>query len=99
MDIITLPGILTVYSSNSDAINSYLSGSSNYNFNDFFGIGITAFIILVLLAITLWLCAVVLLVKSWDRIPTWVKVLGTLGVLPVPIPGLPIAYNYSCIGY
>ena len=40
-------------------------------------------LIIILLAIVLWIVAIVLLFKYWNVIPSWAKVLGLLGVLPV----------------
>ena len=34
-------------------------------------------------AIALWVVAIVLLVKYWAILPSWAKVVGLLGVLPV----------------
>ena len=49
-----------------------------------YSIGI--FIIGFLISLALWIWAVVILVKYWNQLPNWAKVLGIIGVLPV-IPG------------
>jgi hypothetical protein len=46
-------------------------------------------LIMIVFGIVLWVYALVILIKYWDVLPTWAKVLGIVGVLPL-IPFGPI---------
>ena len=36
-----------------------------------------------LITITIWIFAVVILVRYWKELPSWAQVLGVIGVLPI----------------
>jgi polyferredoxin len=47
------------------------------------GLALGLIIFLVILAVVLWIWALVVLVKYWAVLPQWAKVLGILGVIPI----------------
>jgi hypothetical protein len=46
------------------------------------GMALSVFIAILVLAFITWVVAIVLLVKNWNSLPDWAKVLGVLGVIP-----------------
>ena len=52
--------------------------------------GVLSLVLLILLAVVVvWFVALYLLIKNWNRIPVWAKVIGIIGLIP-QIPGGPI---------
>ena len=50
------------------------------------GVSIGIFLLLLLVSIAIWIWAIVVLIKYWNQLPDWAKVLGVLGVIPaVPL--------------
>ena len=50
------------------------------------GLSIGFFLLLLAVSIGIWIWAIVALIKYWDRLPDWAKVLGVLGLIPaVPL--------------
>jgi hypothetical protein len=70
------------------------NGNNNVNsrpLNNDGATGATAAIfgVVLLFALVLWIWAIVMLVKYWEVLPEWAKVVGILGVLPI-VPVGPI---------
>ena len=81
------------YGENKDLSQAYIkkepienNGSTNPTI---LGLTLGVFVVIFLIAIVLWIIALVLLVNNWNKLPSWAQVVGVLGVLPV-IPGGPI---------
>ena len=91
--------LMNAYNDNKHIINAYIKNQSieGYNMRDaqpadaaaggaILGMTVGIFFLFFIISLALWIWAVILLVKNWNVIPDWAKVLGVLGVLPV-IPG------------
>jgi len=89
----SLYNYLVEYKNNKDLIKAYLSNQHIENYtsgdNTILGFSIGIFLLLLLITFAIWIWAVVILVKYWNKLPDWAKVLGLIGVLPV-LPGGPI---------
>lgn len=81
------------YNKNKVVIDAYIRGEQIENFstdiNDIAGTEIILIFILFYTYLALWVWACVALYKNWDKISTFAKVLGLIGLLPI-IPGGPI---------
>ena len=93
--------LLLAYENNKDLIKAYLSNKPIENYTDtnkvesdkavavvgnILGFTIGIFIFIFVISLITWIWAVVILVKYWSQLPSWAKVLGIIGVLPI-IPG------------
>jgi len=82
---------------NKHVIEAYLKGISMEGYNDglteegtkIMGYGIAVFLLILLCAISIWIWAIVVLVKFWKVLPDWARIIGVLALLPM-IPGGPI---------
>ena len=54
------------------------------------GIGTTAFVVILVLNILLWIWALKSLIKYKNEIPTWALIIGILGLIGFIIPGGPL---------
>jgi hypothetical protein len=81
------------YNKNKVVIDAYILGEQIENFStdlhDITGREIILIFIMFYTYLALWVLACVALYKNWDKISTFGKVLGIIGLLPV-IPGGPI---------
>ena len=73
-----------------DRENFSISKSDKNNGGAVAGGLVIVFVVLFLLALALWLCAVIFLAKYWRKLPSWAQIIGILGVLPI-IPLGPVA--------
>ena len=96
--MISLYNCIKAYQENKSLINAYLKKESIENFNGdgdnsggtkILGFEIGFFLLILAISIGLWIWAIVALVKYWKFLPSWAKVLGIIGVLPI-LPGGPI---------
>lgn len=66
-------------------IDAYMSGKlvehKDYEDKKINGLTVGLFIFIMLLAIVLWVWALVILIVRWDRLETWAKVLGLVFLL------------------
>lgn len=82
----SLPNMLFAYKNNKEIIHAYLKGDviegyTNKNDNKVLGMGIAAFLGLLVLGLILWVWALYILVKYWDELEDWAKILGILSLL------------------
>lgn len=47
------------------------------------GLALGLFLLLFVVVIGLWIWAIVVLIRYWKVMPTWAKVIGFLGIIPV----------------
>lgn len=47
------------------------------------GMALGLFLLLFVFLIAIWIWAIIVLIKYWKVIPTWAKVIGFLGVVPI----------------
>ncbi len=90
------------YKENKPLIDAYIKRQSVENYNGdggdgidptitttdgtILGVSIGIFLLLLLVSIAIWIWAIVVLIKYWNQLPDWAKVLGVLGVIPaVPL--------------
>jgi hypothetical protein len=85
------------YKENKPLIDAYIKRQSVENYNgdgidptttdgSILGLSIGFFLLLLLVSIGIWIWAIVVLIKYWNQLPDWAKVLGVLGVIPaVPL--------------
>lgn len=75
------------YQENQDLIHAHIRGDADTMQNTtILNMGIGAFFALFLLVIIMWIAALYLLIKHWNSIPDWAKVVGVLSfVMGVPI--------------
>ncbi len=88
--------LMNAYNDNKHIINAYLKNQSIEGYDSdtknaaaggaILGMTVGIFFIFFIISLALWIWAVILLVRNWNVIPDWAKVLGVIGVLPV-IPG------------
>ena len=98
----SLYDFLVEYQNNEADLQAYLHGKTIENYNGsgsgdkYFGLEIGVFIAIFLIAIVIWIWAIVVLIKYWKMLPDWAKVVGLLGVLPIvplgPIVTLIVVY-------
>jgi len=53
------------------------------------GMSVGVYAVALIIALVIWITAIVLLVSNWKNLPTWARVVGVLGLLPI-IPMGPI---------
>lgn len=80
------------FKENKTLIEAYFKGLPVEGFNSnggtIMGLGVAAFLILFLIGLSVWIWAIVSLVKYWKVLPDWAKIIGLLALLPVlPIGG------------
>ncbi len=49
--------------------------------------------------VAIWIVSIFLLVYFWSELPDWVKPIGILGVLPIPIPGTALVTALLVLSY
>ncbi len=80
----SLSNLFEAYNRKKDIINAYVRGDviENYNEGDkILGLEMSAFLILFIISLAIWIIALVLLIKYWKVIPDWAKVLGVIGII------------------
>lgn len=94
MSYLSLSGLAQTYNTHKDAIHAQLAGTAtpadNANFSNLFGFGLATMLVIIVAALALWGFAIYLLYTNWATLPDWARVVGVLGVLPLPIPIGPI---------
>ena len=88
------------YTKHKNIINAYLKGESieYYSGQDqqIGGVGLTVFIVLLIIDIILWIWAIAITIIAWKTLPEWAKVLAVLGLIPIipfgPIVTLVVVY-------
>jgi len=82
------------FKENKPLIEAYFKGQPVEGFNDnsnegtIMGLGIVAFLVLFIFGLSIWIWAIISLVKYWKVLPDWAKIIGLLALLPVlPIGG------------
>ena len=85
--------LLYHYSKHKNIIDAYLKGESveYYSGQDaqIAGVGLTVFIVLLIIDLILWIWAIAITIIAWKTLPEWAKVLAVLGLIPI-IPFGPI---------
>jgi len=70
-----------------DAYNKHMKENYDSNSQQETGtvIGMTfgLFLFVLMLSIALWVFALVILIRYWNVLPSWAKVLGVMGILPI----------------
>ena len=85
------------YHENKSLVDAYIQNKSIEGYEDvkLLGVGIAIFVIFLLLGLVIWIWAIVILIKNWNVMPDWAKILGVIFVtpiMPIPIATLLIAY-------
>ena len=80
------------FKENKPLIEAYFKGQPveglDNNGGTIMGLGVIAFLILFVIGLSIWIWAIVSLVKYWKVLPDWAKIIGLLALLPVlPIGG------------
>lgn len=91
----TIVNITREFLKNKPLIDAYFKGQYTENYNNdnnasIMGMGIVAFIIFFLVAIGIWIWAIVSLIKFWNVLPDWAKIIGLISLLPILPVGGPI---------
>ena len=86
--------LLNAYKDNTHLIEAYIKnqsiegfkGDSNDDDNDgknatILGMGIAIFLVLLMISLAIFITALYLLIKDWDYLPDWAKILGVLGLV------------------
>jgi hypothetical protein len=73
------------FNENKPLIESYFKNRSIEGYDDedtkIMGLGIFAFIVLLLVGLAIWIWALMSLMKYWQVLPDWAKVLGLLSLI------------------
>ena len=92
----SLFNLLKEYKENKTVIDSYMKNQKVENFDDpqidiltvdentaksFLGLSIGVFVLLLLASLGIWIWAIVVTVKFWNKIPDWAKVLAIIGLV------------------
>ena len=80
----SLINLFEAYNREKDMINAYVRGDliENYNRTEkILGLEMSAFLMLFIISLAVWIFALVLLIKYWKNIPEWAKVLGVIGII------------------
>ena len=81
------------YTKHKNIIKAHLKGESveYYSGQDqqIAGVGLTVFIIFLIIDLILWIWAIAITIIAWKTLPEWAKVLAVLGLIPI-IPFGPI---------
>ena len=77
--------LISLYNENKDLINAYYSGESIENFKGegglIAGMGVATFITVLSVSLALWIWALVAIIKFWNYMPTWARVVSLLALL------------------
>lgn len=93
--------MMNVYNKNKDMIHAHLRGEQYEGLDDvdddagiiaILGVGLFLFIILCL--IIFYVYAIVLLVRNWNNLKDWAKILGTAGLI---IPAISPIFTYISV--
>jgi hypothetical protein len=94
MNYLSPTSILQTYNDHKDVINAHLAGTADpvqvARVQQFLGMGIALFVAIAIAALLLWGGAIYVLYSNWATLPDWARVVGVLGVLPLPVPIGPI---------
>ena len=72
-------------------VTEYINHKNKENYKDpatstILGMSIAIFFFVLFLSLGLWIFAIYYLMKHWNELPDWAKILGILGVIPaVPL--------------
>ena len=81
----SLFNLLKAYKENKTLCDAYLNRQSIEGMNDdsktVLGLGLGIFLTILLVSVVLFIIALVLLIKDWNQIPEWAKVVGIIGIL------------------
>lgn len=88
----TIVNLAKEFRENKSLIEAYFKRQSVEGYNNdsgtIMGMGVAAFLIFFLIALSVWIWAVVALVKYWKVLPDWAKFIGLLALFPIlPIGG------------
>ena len=94
MKAYSLLKLLNAYSENKDFIHAYLKKQPIEGYKDdtdtvtvnnsaILGMTVEIFLIILIISISIWVFALVLLINNWNVLPDWAKVVGVIGVLPI----------------
>lgn len=99
MNKYSLIELLTAYKENKEYISAYLNKDTiEFYDSDFdnkkfskdgkkiLGMTLGFFLFILILNVLIWIWALYVLIKFWDNLPIWAKIIGVIGVLPI-IPG------------
>ena len=96
----SLSELLSSYNKNKVSIHAHLrgdvveafNGNGNGNGNNgqvattFLGMTAAVFMIALIIGLSIWIFALVILVKHWHVLPEWAQVIGAIGLVPfVPL--------------
>lgn len=86
--------LLNAYKDNKHLIEAYIKNQSvegydngdgdrdgDINNTTILGMGIAIFLTLLLISLAIFVTALYLLIKDWDYLPDWAKILGVLGLV------------------
>jgi hypothetical protein len=82
------------YNNNREIIETYLKGHKIEGVEggdtlSFLGMSIAIFLTMLILNLVIWIWAIVILVKRWEVVPDWARIIGIIGILPI-IPFGPV---------
>ena len=93
--------LMQYYTKHKNIIDAHLKGESVEYYsgtddNQVAGIGLTVFIVLLIIDIILWIWAIAITIIALKTLPEWAKVLAVLGLIPIipfgPIVTLVVVY-------
>ena len=91
-----LHNLIKEYNCNKDRIDQYFKlrsyepyrepFSDDSDFSDssdasILGLSIGVFMLLLIVSLSLWIAAIYLLVKNWDYLENWAKIIGLIGII------------------
>lgn len=79
---LSLSGMFKQYSDHSQKYENYASDPNNGSKKATITV-VILYLLLVIVLFAIWIWALVAIIKFWDDIPTWAKVVGIIGILPV----------------
>lgn len=62
------------------------------------GLSLSIFIIVFIIGLGIWIWTLVVLIKYWKILPSWARVLGVIGILPIITGGVIVTLLAVYIG-
>lgn len=84
----SLKNLIKEYFENKEICDACMKGDSiEYNSNSentlILGMGAAVFLIFLLISIIIWIWALIVLIKNWNRMPDVAKIVGVIGLFPI----------------
>ena len=75
--------LMNNYNEHKELVDSYMSGQRTEMMNDtkIIGLSVATFSVILITVLIIWVSALYLIIREWDSIPTWVRVVSIIDIV------------------